>query len=77
MTRRILGLVCYAIGVAIPIAYALLSKWYLGVWGFGFPLAPLGWVVTVLMTLPFWALAFIIGWILRQEPAQPSDKRVS
>jgi hypothetical protein len=75
--RRNLGLFCYAVGVAIPLAYAILAKWYLGMWGFSFPLDALGWVVTLLVTLPFWASALIIGWLLRRQPTQPSDKRVS
>ncbi|NYF32230.1 hypothetical protein [Sphingopyxis sp. JAI108] len=65
--RRKVGLLLYAIGVALPIAFAILGKWYLGVWGFGFPLDPLGVFVILLMTGPFSALFFIIGFRLRRR----------
>ena len=76
MSRRQVGLLCYAVGVAFPIAFGILAKWYLGVWGFAFPLDALGWIVIVLMTLPFSALFLIIGSMLRKDPSQPSNKRV-
>ena len=76
MIRRLVGLLCYAVGIALPIAFALLAKWYLGVWGFAFPLDATGWIVILLMTLPFSALLLIIGSMLRKDPTQQSNKRV-
>ena len=76
MKWRLFGLLCYAVGVAIPIAFAWLSQWYLGVWGFGFPLDAMGWIVILLMTGPFTALFIIIGSMLRKKSGQQPTKRV-
>ena len=64
---RPLGLLCYAVGLAIPIAFAWLSQWYLGMWGFAFPLDAMGLFVIFLMTGPFSALFIIIGFMLRKS----------
>jgi hypothetical protein len=71
-----MALVSYAIGIAIPFAFALLSKWYLGVWGFSFPLDTIGWLFILMFTLPFSALFFIIGSMLRKEPGKQPSNRV-
>ena len=65
MGRRI-GLVLYGVGVAIPIAFAVFGRWYAGVWGFSFPLDPLGVFVILLMIGPVSALFFMIGFRLRR-----------
>ena len=76
MKRRLIGLFCYGAAVAIPLAFAFLSKWYLGVWGFAFPLDAMGWFVILLMTGPFSALFIIFGSMLRKGSGQHLQKRV-
>lgn len=63
--RRKIGLFLYGLAIALPIALAMLSRWYLGVWGFRFALDPVGVLVILLMTGPFSALLFLIGSRLR------------
>ena len=62
------GLLMYGIGTALPIAFAVISNWYLGVWGFSFPLDPIVVLVILLFTGPFSALFFIFGYRLRAGP---------
>jgi hypothetical protein len=63
--RRRIGLLLYGVGIVLPIVFAIFGRWYAGVWGFSFPLDPLGVFVILLMTGPFSALFFIIGFRLR------------
>jgi hypothetical protein len=63
--RRIIGLLLYGVGIALPIAFAIFGRWYASVWGFSFPLDPIGVLVILLMTGPFSALFFIMGSRLR------------
>ena len=65
--RRKIGLLLYCIGIAIPTGFAIFGRWYAGVWGFSFPFDPLGVFVILLMTGPFSALFFIIGFRLRSK----------
>ncbi len=63
--RRIIGLLLYGVGIALPIAFAIFGRWYASIWGFSFPLDPIGVFVILLMTGPFSALFLIIGFRLR------------
>lgn len=60
----------YGIGIALPIAFASLTRWFLGVWGFSFPIDPIGVLVFLLLTGPFSALFFIFGYRLRARPEE-------
>ena len=78
MSQRLVALLCYAIGIAIPLAFALFVKWYSGVWGFAFPFDVIGWLVILLMTFPFFAPFLLIGSKLRKTQAsnrtsEPTD----
>jgi hypothetical protein len=64
------------VAAAIPIAFAALTQWYLGVWGFGYPLDAIGWLVIIMVSFLFWGPVLVLGSRLRQKPIQPPDERV-
>ncbi len=57
----------YVLALMIPVGYAIVAKWYLGVWGFAFEFDPIGVFVILLQTGPFWALAIWLGLRIRKK----------